>query len=131
MANETDSVFGEVISRYTREQAIADGMLIDLSAIAPDVCRQHYKYPVACTAGVYALIEKAISSKRHCNDLNGFVHDLLHMSRVMSRPIDPQTRLFPTIIQGAGRQRNFEFKIHCGPGDDSEPVLTIMLPSED
>ena len=35
------------------------------------------------------------------------------------------------IIAGAGRRRNFEFKLVVGPGDQGEPVITIMLPGED
>ena len=132
------SPFGEVIFSYTRAQAIADGVLVDLSAVAPDVCRQHFKYPIACTASVWAIIEKAIAPRRqaggemhHMNDLNGVVHDMLWMSKAYSRELDPTTRLFKVIITGAGKKRNFTFKIVCGPGDDAEPVLTIMLPEED
>ena len=123
--------FGEVISTYSRAQAIDDGVLIDLSAAAPEVCRQHLNYPVACTAAVWGIIERAIANKRYCNDLNGIVHDMLWMSRKCSRTLDESTRLFVVIITGAGRQRNYTFKIVCGPGDNAEPVLTIMLPTED
>lgn len=128
----TEDLFGEVISSYSRRQAIEDGVLADLSALAPEVCAQHFRHPVACSAGVWALIEKAIGSRTACNDLNGVVHDILWMSKAMGRRVagDEQTRVFPVIITG-GRKRNHTLKIHCGPGDNSEPVLTVMLLGED
>ena len=124
-------LFGEVIYSYPRAQAIEDGVLVDLSSIAPDVCRQHYKYPIACTASVWAIIEKARKNPRYMNDVNGIVHDLLWMSKVHARQETESTRLFQVIIKGAGRRSTFTFKMVCGPGDDAEPVLTVMFPEED
>lgn len=39
--------------------------------------------------------------------------------------------IFRVIIAGAGRQRNFDFKLVVGPGDAGEPVITLSLPHED
>lgn len=129
----TDSLFSDadVIHRYTRAQAIADGVLVDLSAACPDVCRQHYPVPVACTASVWALIDKAVKNPRWSNDLNGVVHDLLWMSKACRQPVDVSTILFQVIIKGAGRKSNYTFKAVVSGGDVGEPVLTIMLPEED
>jgi hypothetical protein len=124
-------LFGPPISTYTRAQAIADGVLVDLSALAPDVCRQHYKVQVACTAAVWGLIEKAIRNPRHCNDLNGVVHDVLWMSRVYCSPLSPTTKMFRVTIKGAGRRSVYDLRAVCGPADDASPCLTIMLPEED
>lgn len=127
-----NNIFGDVIYSYTRAQAIDDGVLADLSEIAPDVCRQHFKHPVACTAAVWDIIEKAVANKKYCNDFNGIVHDMLYMSKRMAiREVSPSTRLFQMIIKGAGRKSNYTFKIVCGPGDNAEPTMTIMLPEED
>ena len=52
-----ENIFGDVISRYTRQQAIEDGVLIDMmQGELGQVSHLHYKYPVACTVGVFALI---------------------------------------------------------------------------
>jgi len=59
------------------------------------------------------------------------VHDMLWMSQVMKRQIDESTVMFRVIIAGAGRQRNYDFKLAVGPGDQGEPVITIMMPDED
>ena len=47
----------EIISRYTRAQALEDGVLVDLMQdTMRDVARQHYRYPVACTAAVWDIL---------------------------------------------------------------------------
>lgn len=118
-----------IISSYTRAQAIEDGFLVDLDQF--DGARGHFKYPLACTAAVWAIIEKAVNNPKWANDYNGVIHDLCWMSKVHAKALDPTTRLFGVIIRGAGRRSNYTFKIVCGPGDTAEPVLTIMLPEED
>jgi len=122
----------EVISSYTRQQAIEDGVLIDISALYPDITRQLYKFPVTITSAVWGLIERAVSSKRHGNDCEGVIWDILWMSqRGIVKRIDESQHLFQVLITGVGRQQLHNFKIICHPGDHGEPVLTIMLPHED
>jgi hypothetical protein len=106
-------------------------VLVNLSALAPEVCREHYRVPIACTSAVWALIDRAIKNPRWSNDLNGVVHDILWMSRKVSRTMDASTVEVSAIITGAGRRRLHHFKLIVGPGDQGEPVGTIMLPSED
>ena len=130
-------LFGEPISTYTRAQAIEDGALVNLMGFfsthddVASVCRQHYKFPIACTAAVFDIMQKAVENPRYCNDYAGIVHDMLWMSKVMKRQIDESTVMFRVIIAGAGRQRNYDFKLVVGPGDQGEPVITIMMPDED
>ena len=47
----TESFFGDVISTYTRAQAIEDGVLVDVSSTAKEV---GFKWPAAITAGAWA-----------------------------------------------------------------------------
>ena len=123
----TEWAEANIISTYTRAQAIEDGILVDLTQNElEEVCRQHYKYPVACTIAVFEIMQKAVENPRYCNDYAGVLHDMLWMSRTMSRRVDEQTRIFKVIIQGAGRQRYYNFKIACHPGDQGEPVLTKL-----
>ena len=42
------ATFGDVVSSYTRTQAIADGVLVDVKALARDA---GFRHPVAMTAG--------------------------------------------------------------------------------
>lgn len=129
-----DNFFGEIISSYSRTQAIEDGVLVDLSAQPElrELVRDHFKYPVACTTAVWEIIERAVANPRHANDLKGVVHDILFMSKApTAKSPDPSTRIFPVIITGAGAKRTYTLKMVCGPGDDAVPVLTIMLENED
>jgi hypothetical protein len=124
----SNDVFGDVIFSYTRAEAIADGVLVDLSALCPDVCCQHYKHPIACTAAVWAMIENTATTPGH--DLAGVVHDILWMSRrAQTEAPDESTRLFRVILDNPEEPE--DLKIYCGPGDNLEPVLTVMLPNED
>lgn len=128
---DDDDFWSKPISVYTRAQAIEDGVLVDLSAIVPDVCRQHYKYPIACTAAVWAIIDAAVRNKHHMNSVAGIVHDILWMSRVYKRQISPDTVITRVTITGAGRKKIYDLKLVAGPGDNAEPVITLMLPEED
>ena len=123
----------DVLYIYTRAQAIEDGTLVDgtVGDLA-EVTRQHYKWPVAMTASVFALMEQAVNNKKHCNDFKGVWHDILFMSiNHITRRFDETSHLFKVIITGTGRKKIHTLKAVCGPGDDAEPVVTIMLPEED
>lgn len=126
------SIFGDAIYSYTRKQAIDDGVLIDASSgDFAEVSRQHYRYPVAMTAAVFGLIERAVSNRKYCNDFLGIWHDILWMSKC-GKVRQWQTGCeFRVIVTGVGRKRYHNLKIECGPGDDGEPVLTVMLADED
>ncbi len=132
MSNELPETYGPAIYSYTRREAIEDGVLVDgtIGDLA-EVSRQHYRHPIAMTAGVFAVIQRAVENKKYCNDYKGVWHDVLYMSRVM--PIRKWSTgcLFKVIITGTGRKRYHTFKIECGAGDNAEPVLTVMLPDED
>lgn len=117
-----EELFGNVIFSYTRRQALEDGVLIDLSENFPEDT-VIYKFPVACTASVWALIEA------EDGELNGIVWDLCWMSAkggIVSRP-DPTTVIFKVII---GR-RTHTLKAVCGPNDDASPCITVMGLDED
>ena len=147
MQDEMEEIFGETICAYTRKQAIEDGVLVDImqdeqmSDIAkrhykfPISCtyiaKRHYKFPISCTSSVFGIMKKAVENSEYSNDYAGILHDMLWMSKVMKRQIDESTIIFRVIIAGAGRQRNYDFKLQVGPGDQGEPVITIMMPDED
>jgi hypothetical protein len=118
----------EVLSSYSRNRAIKDGLLVSLGF---PVCREHYKYPICCTSSVWSIIDRAVKNVRWCNDLEGVLHDILWMSRKFNSKVNETTVLFQVIIKGAGRKTNYVFKLVCGPSDDRTPCLTIMLPEED
>lgn len=124
-ANEpSDLVYG-----YSRKQAIEDGILVDLSKFK--VAGEHYKFPVACTIRVWTAVQQAVEDKAAMNDLEGVLHDIFWMSRKSGRTISASTRIFEVILTRSTGPDTLDLQIVCGPGDNMEPVLTIMMFDED
>lgn len=121
----------EIIHTYSQAEAIADGVLVDLSANFPDEAKI-YKYPIACTSAVWDLIERATANKNHHQTAAGIVWDILYMSiKAVARRISDSEHLFVVLIVGAGRQTNYTLKAICGPSDDLTPCITILMEFED
>ncbi len=118
--------FGEVIYAYTRKQAIEDGVLIDVSEWAsPREMMGGFKIPVAMTAAVRALVEAPEGSHE---DTRGRAHDVLWMASLAARRNREVDRATFTVLIGGNE---IDLVLHVGPGDEAEPVATIMLPGED
>lgn len=129
---EMSSVFGDsVICGYTRAQAIADGVLVDVSETAKEA---GFKVHTAVTAGVWnrcvALTETA---RRAGNDEHGRLWDVLSMARFAAlRAGDADLVLYEVmVVVDDPSPELVQLKLHIGPGDMGEPVITIMLPGED
>jgi hypothetical protein len=136
--SESPSDFwGEPIHVYTRAQAIADGVLVDAQVgDLHDVTRQHFgNDPVAMTAGIHALIERAVNNPKYWNDWRGVWHDICFMSKVAPgrrrlRTLDTETMWFKVIIVGVGRTRYHTLK-RVMVGTPTGVEVTFMLADED
>ncbi len=130
----------EILSAYTRSQAIADGFLASLSGNTieglAELCRQHFPgADVACTTGVFSLVEKAVNNKKWLNDWLGVFHDIFWMSRLKN-----DAGLYKLMITGTGRRRWHILRIvrtdepltvaDLKVGKIT-PCVTILLPDED
>lgn len=126
-------LFGPPISTYTRAQAIEDGELIDASAIARQT---GFRFPVALTRAVWASYV-AVPAGVQCQDEPGRLWDILWMLLcAIRRSNDGSLINFELYVRNSNRERLdrrdiVRLKATCGPGDDAEPVITIMLPDED
>lgn len=120
----------EVIHSYTRKEAIEDGVLVDMNKYIP-VNESGYKYPAACTAGVWNIIDQAVNNKKYGNDYKGIICDIFNISRIMPFKRWQTGAMFRVIITGIGNQKYHTLKLECGPDDDGKPCLTFMLPDED
>lgn len=123
----------EIISVYTRAQAIEDGILVDLSQFK-EPAEAGFKFPMACTAAVWALIDP--SDMAPGNSITGRLWDLCWMMKNAARRARGSVINFRVIFtlkarNGRWVQRETALKAVCGPGDTPEPVLTVMLPDED
>lgn len=129
-----DSLFGNLIYAYTREQAIQDGVLVEVDDLLARAAG--FRIPVALT---YAAWASAISVPDHLkHDLEqsetGRLKDLLRVLEfyIRNRPCsDDRLEFTLQLQQPEGRHRTLKLKAICGPGDDPRPVLTIMLHDED
>lgn len=125
MSNPFDDPAIEIF-RYTRAQAIEDGVLVDVTEWASSrEMMGGFRIPVAMTAAVWAEVE---APKGSTQDTRGRAHDVLWMASLAARRQIDSDRATFTVRLG---QRNVRMWIHVGPGDDAEPVATIMLEGED
>jgi len=122
----------EMIHRYTRADALRDGVLIDVSAIAKEA---GFKYPVALTAAAWVKCV-AVPSAVLCQDEAGRLCDVLTMLRCAvrgQRGEESEVR-FGVHVRNDNREGTpplVRLKALCGPGDQGEPVITVMMPEED
>jgi Family of unknown function (DUF6573) len=121
-----------IIYSYSRKQALEDGVLVDLTEWAKET---GFSISVACTVAVWnQYVEPPESSRAAGQSERGRAHDLLTMLYVAikKQPGAADLLTFEVIFLNAiGKQETVKLKAICGPGDDAEPVLTLMLPSED
>jgi hypothetical protein len=136
MRTNPDDIFGEPIYSYSRQQAIEDGVLVDL--MQPEtvgaVREAGFKFPVAMTAGAFAATVVEIDKELpQGQDLQGRLWDVLWLLKLAIRSTRQSTdRVSFRVSVWDGKRRN-EVKLWsvCGPGDNAEPVITIMLEGED
>lgn len=126
-------LFGEVIYAYTRKQAIEDGVLVDVSDMAKQA---GIRFPVAVTSAVwhdFIVPNKAMED--FCQSEDGRLWDVLWMFRNQAKRLGTDRCLFQVYffmdINGIPRRTLTTLKAICGPGDNGEPVITLMRPDED
>lgn len=131
-----ENYFGSVIHSRTREDALADGDLVD----AGDMAREaRFRIPVALTRAAWAEAVAWDEDRPEPQDEDGRLWDVLYMAGIAAGNApggDRVTfRVFRIPNEDRGRQWNeaelIELALHVGPGDEGEPVVTIMLPRED
>ncbi len=119
----------DLIDSYTREQAIEDGVLVDVSEIAREAV---IKYPTALTRAVGCeVVEPDDKAKEHGESEQGRLWDVLYMFSVAAKRNGGTELLYKLIATREGKQHTRELKAVCGHGDTIDPVITIMLPNED
>jgi len=120
--------FGEPVFAYTRAQALADGLLVDVSATAQEA---GFRYPVAVSAALWSVI-RTIPKRHSDQDWRGRLWDVLWMSSLTVRQFQEATRVsYKLILFREGTRRKFvQLVLDCGPGDQREPVITIGFPED-
>lgn len=126
----------DIIYRYTRKQAIEDGVLVDLTNWASET---GFRIPVACTQAVWSdHIEPPEGTLDAGQSERGRAHDVLWMlylaikrSAPGALPGESELRFEVIFLNEKLEHETVALKAVCGPGDEGEPVLTLMLTHED
>ncbi|MDX2152097.1 MAG: DUF6573 family protein [Bryobacteraceae bacterium] len=122
----------ELIHAYTRKQALEDGVLVDLGALASEA---GFRWPVAVTRTVYdGILVPPKAVEQEGQSFTGRAWDLLTVLRLEARRTGGgrEVRFAPLFVSRPGEPpKAVPLKAVSGPGDDGEPVITVMLPDED
>ncbi len=130
--NENESPFGPIVYTYTRAQALADGVQVDVTATAQEA---GIRFPVFLTRTVfdaYVTVPPNVDGQ----DKAGRLWDVLTLLRHAIRTARPgQDRLpFALYVRNDNRRAKLVKLIAaCGANDidDPQPAITVMMPGED
>lgn len=126
----------DLIHSYTRANAIADGVLVDVTTVAREA---GFNFPVALTRAAWekcvAWTDDDNDRKDTAQDEAGRLWDVLFLAARYCKGA-ASSRIYFSVYavprDGKGtRPLNTPLTAVCGPGDKAEPVITIMLPGED
>jgi hypothetical protein len=128
---------GDLVHSYSRRQAIADVVLVDVSVQAgPAGMLGGFAVPVAVTAALWVAIEAIPNSLVGTADVRGRLHDVLWMAacaarrRARAEPSGARTDFAVILPRRATRKRTVQLVVAVSPGDDGEPVVTIGFPED-
>lgn len=138
MNNSVEDIFGEVISAYSRAQAIEDGVLVDIEPLCNAFhLPMPFHYPTVLTSAVY---EKCVNWTDEDGDRTGQIqdqpgrlHDVLYMAVLAAKRDNGGDRCYykiSCITREEGKREEVDLVCHIGPGDTPAPVITIMFPNE-
>ena len=130
--NTNESPFGKVIYSYTRAQAIADGVQVEVTKTAQEA---GIKFPVFLTRAVweaYVTVPPDVTG----HDEAGRLWDIVWMLRfgiIHSRPGCDRIPVALYVRNDNQRSRLIKLIATCGPLDidDPQPAITVMMPDED
>lgn len=138
------TAFGEVLCAYTRADALADGVLVDVSDTAQEA---GLRWPTALTREAWedCVAWGEADDKRKPEYLGqdeaGRLWDVLSMLAYAVRSAkargDAATDRFAFQLLRVPREgralrpRLVTLIAHVGPGDSGEPVITVMQPGQD
>lgn len=122
----------DLIFSYSRSQALADGVLIDVSDFAREA---GFKLPVAVSDALYhGYLTPPLELAKEGQSLDGRLWDTLSVLRYAIKSASATDRLSFTVLFAQASDAtpvSVNLLAVCGPGDSGEPVITIMLPSDD
>ena len=130
--NQNESPFGPVIYAYTRAQAVADGVQVEVTKTAQEA---GIKFPVFLTRTVFdsfVAVPEGVTGQ----DEAGRLWDICWMLRfaiLRSRSHTDRVPIALYVRNDNHRAKLVKLIAQCGPlvMDKPEPAITVMLPDED
>ena len=127
-----DSPFGPVIYAYTRSQAVADGVQVEVTKTAQEA---GIKYPLYLTRAVfdkYVAVPPDVTGQ----DEAGRLWDVVWMTRfaiIRARPGCDRLPVALYVRNDNHRAKLVKLIATCGALDidDPQPAITVMMPDED
>lgn len=132
------TVSWSIIHTYTRAEALADGVLVEVPAKL--AAEAGLRLPVACTQAVWedCVAWTAADTARTGapQDETGRLWDLLTVTRAAAARAGHTDRTEVVLARVPRDARSPQpqpatLRVVIGPGDDGEPVLTLLFPGED
>jgi len=121
----------EIISCYTRQQAIEDGVLIDVTEEAK---RIGFKVNTCVTDNLFLeYVTPPAGLEGEGQSIEGRLQDLLFRTLIAASTMGGTDRVEFVVLflMKPGHWDKVHVLATMGPGDHREPVLTIMLPEDD
>ena len=127
-----EEIFGPVVYAYTRANAVADGLQVEVTKTAQEA---GIRFPVFLTRAVYdayVTVPGGVTGQ----DEAGRLWDVVWMTRfaiIRAGPAHDRLPVALYIRNDNHRARLVKLVAVCGPLDidDPQPAITIMLPTED
>jgi hypothetical protein len=118
--------FGEPIHCYTRAQALADGVLVDVTPSTAGI----FRVPVALTRSLWDVTQDIEDSPVWDQAIAIRIREILQAAAELSRSRRGTDRLaFPLLLQTKTQGlKQYELLAISGPGDAGEHVVTIGFP---
>ena len=132
MNSEISNLKSEIVYAYTRAQAVADGMQVEVTKTAQEA---GIKFPVFLTRTVFnsfVTVPEGVTRQ----DEAGRLWDIVWMLRfgiLRSRPGCERIPVALYVRNDNHRSRLIKLIATCGPldMDDPQPAITVMMPDED
>ena len=130
--DNNESPFGEVIYSYSRSQAVADGVQVEVTKTAQEA---GIRFPVFLTRAVYDLyvtVPEGVTAQ----DEAGRLWDIVWMLRFAIMRSTGHTDRVPVALYVRNDNRAaklIKLIAVAGPNDidDPSPAITVMMPDED
>ena len=130
--NNENSSFGDVIYSYTRSQAVADGVQVEVTKTGQEA---GIRFPVFLTRAVYDAYV-TVPPGVEAQDEAGRLWDIITMARfaiLRSRPGCDRLPVALYVRNDNRAPRLVRLTAVCGPLDidDPQPAITVLLLDED